>query len=226
VLAPLALLFMRRGWVRVFAIALVVYLLLWWQGMHQATRYLLPALVLACAMAGLATVRLWALRWGRVVVLAVGAVSAVVLVLMTGLYARQVLPAIVGAESQQHFVQRLTGDAGAFHWLDTHLPAGQVVGLMGVRNSYWVNRPYILYREPLFASGDDPAVLRRRLVDARVRYIAYEGGTPPTWLLPQLRQIATLPAKVVTSRTLGRTASYPDVVRVYVWNRPAQSKTS
>lgn len=219
VLAPLVLLFVRRGWVRWFSLAIVVYLLLWWQGMHQATRYLLPILVLAMPMAGLVAVRLWGSRWGRIYVAAAGTVSALLLVVITGLYARQVLPAIVGTESTPHFVQRLTGDSAAFHWLDTHIPRGDVVALMGVRNSYWVQRPYVLYREPLYASHNPPSVQRARLVAAHVRYIAYEGGTPPKWLMPELRQIATLQAKVVTSRTLGRTASYPDVVRVYRWLR-------
>lgn len=220
VLVPLAYLFARRSrWAQVLGAGTVVYLVLWWQGMHQATRYLLPLLGLTCALAGLAAVRLWEGRWGRRLVAGLGAVTAALLVAMTGLYARQVLPVIVGAESSHAFVQRLTGNADAFRWLDTHLPRGDVLALMGVRNSYWVDRPYVLYREPLFASGDDPAVLRRRLVAAHVRYIAYEGGTPPEWLLPELTQIATLQSHVVTSRTLGRTASYGDSVRVYRWNR-------
>jgi 4-amino-4-deoxy-L-arabinose transferase-like glycosyltransferase len=219
VLAPLVFLFVRRGWVRWFSLAIVIYLVLWWQGMHQATRYLLPVLALAAPMAGLAAVRLWESRWGRVLVGAAAAVSAALLVVITGLYARQVVPVIVGTESTQHFTQRLVGDTDAFRWLDTRLPKGRVVALMGVRNSYWVNRPYVLYREPLYASGNPPAVQRARLVAAHVRYIAYEGGTPPKWLMPELRQITTLQAKVVTSRTLGRTAGYPDVVRVYEWLR-------
>lgn len=219
VLAPLALVFSRRGWVRVVAVAVALYVVLWWQGMHQTTRYLLPALAFGAVLAGFAAVRLWERRWGKAILSGAAAVTAALLVVITGLYARQVLPGVVGTESTPAFVQRLTGDEDVFLWLEAHLPRRGRVLMMGFRNLYWFNRPYVRYTLPVFPSGNPPQVIRQRLREYDVTSIAYIGGTPPNWLMPELKQIATLSAVDVTSRTLGRVSSRPDYVRVYVWRR-------
>jgi 4-amino-4-deoxy-L-arabinose transferase-like glycosyltransferase len=217
VLMPLALVFSRRGWVRLLAIAICIYLVLWWQGMHQATRYVLPALAFGSALAGYAAVRLWETRWGRAIVAGVAAVSAVLLVAITGLYARQVLPGVVGTEATPAFVQRLTGTQTAYDWIDAHLPANGRVAMIGFRNLYWLDHPYVRYSAPLFPSGNPPAVARRRLEQQDVRWVATLAGAPPAWLAPRLRLLKVLPAQNVTSRTLGRVARQPELVRVYAW---------
>lgn len=217
VLAPLALVFSRRGWVRVLAIAIAIYLVVWWQGMHQATRYILPALAFAAALAGFAAVRLWERRLGRIVVSSLAGVAGVLLVVITGLYARQVLPGVVGTEPTGAFVQRLTGEEDAFTWLDTRLPKGGRVAMIGFRNLYWLNRPYVRYTLPLFPSENPPRVAAERLRQYDVRYIVTLAGRPPAWMTPQLRLIAVLHAQDVTSRTLGRVAHAPQLVRVYTW---------
>jgi hypothetical protein len=215
---PIAALFLRRRWIWWIVAGEIAYLLVWWQGMHQITRYLLPALALSCALSGYAAVELWRMRpWGLRLDLVLGVATALPLLAITGLFVSQVGPGVVGTESTGAFVQRLTGSYDALHWLDTRLPPGGRVMLFGARNLYWLDRPYVRATPPLFPDSEPASVTLRRMAQYHVRYVASLAGVPPVAVAAHSRQIAELPVDVVTSRTLGRLSSAPETLRVYEW---------
>jgi 4-amino-4-deoxy-L-arabinose transferase-like glycosyltransferase len=215
---PVVALFFRRRWVTWIAAGEVLFLVLWWQGMHQITRYLLPALALSAAMSGYAAVELWRRRgWARRLDCALAAATVAPLAVITALFAAQVLPGSFRTESTPAFVQRLTGSYDALHWLDTKLPAGGRVAVFGMRNLYWLQRPYVRGTPPLFDDSEPTPVLIRRMHAWDVRWIAWLAGQPPPSLAAQTKLIATLPVEVVTSRTLGRTQKTPEEFYVYAW---------
>jgi 4-amino-4-deoxy-L-arabinose transferase-like glycosyltransferase len=215
---PLAALAFRRRWILWLAAGEVVYLVVWWQGLHQVTRYLLPALALSTAMSGYAAVELWHRQpWGRRLDLVLALATAAPFLVMTGLFASQVGPGVVGTESTPVFVQRLTGQYDALHWLDTRLPRGGRVVLFGVRNLYWLDRPYVRGTPPLFSPLEPAPLLVARLHAYDVRYAASLAGGPTPEVAAHARLIATLPVEVVTSRTLGRLARTKETLRVYAW---------
>ena len=217
---PVAALFLarRRRWVWWLAAGEVAYLLVWWQAMHQITRYLLPALALSCALSGYAAVELWRRRsWGLRLDLVLAAATVAPFVVVTGLFASQVLPGVVGSESTPVFVQRLTGSYDALHWLDTRLPPGGRVMIFGMRNLYWLDRPYVRATEPLFPSGESAPLTIKRMKQNDVRYVATLAGVPPARIEVHSHLLVTLPVEVVTSRTLGRLARAPETLRVYAW---------
>jgi 4-amino-4-deoxy-L-arabinose transferase-like glycosyltransferase len=192
---------------RLLGVGIVAYLVVWWETMHQVTRYLLPILPFATLLAALAGVALW--DRGRRARLALGAVAVVTLVpfvAIAGLFTWRIGPGAVGIQNTSTFVQKQTGTYDAFHWLDVHLPAkGRV--LLGIRDAYWLNRPYAIFDVPLFNYRQltSDTVARMRKYD--VRYVAFLNGQLPTPLEPVRRQfhlIARLDVPFVTSRTLGR----------------------
>ena len=217
-LLPLAALAFRRRWVLWIAVGEAAYLVVWWQAMHQITRYLLPALALSTAMSGYAGVELWRRRgWLRRLDWALGLATAAPFVVITALFAVQVLPGSVGTESTRPFVQRLTGSYDALHWLDTRLPPGGRVLVYGLRNLYWLDRPYVRATGPLFSVGQPKALTIARMHEYDVRYVAAVAGVPPPEVLSRSRLLATLPIEMVTSRTLGRLARQSETMRIYAW---------
>jgi hypothetical protein len=220
-LAPLALGAGRVA--RVLALGIVVYLVVWWEAMHQITRYLLPACAFAAVLAGWAAVRLWERRgWGRRYVLAVAAATVVPFVAITGLFAWRTLPGAIGLESTAEHVQRQTGTYDAFEWLDEELPPeGRV--LVGIRNLYWLDRPHAAYDLPVFNFGISPEVAEARLRRFDVRYLAFLDGALPSPLeplRPRLRELARLDAPFVSSRTLARVEERELVVWAWCGARP------
>jgi len=192
---------------RVLALGIVAYLIVWWEVMQQITRYLLPILPFAAALAAAAGVELW--RGGRVgrgyatvsAVVAAGAFLAI-----AGLFAWRILPGALGIESQARFVQRQTGTYDAFAWLDHRLPpSGRV--LIGVRDLYWLDRPHAAFDVPYFSFEQPTRLTLERMRAIDVRYLAFVNGQLPPQLQPisrQLRLLARLDVPQVTSRTLGR----------------------
>src|SRR5262249_10450068 len=170
-------------------------LLVWWEVMHQVTRYLLPILPLAAVLAGWAAVELWR-RGGiaRAAVLGAAAISVVPFVAITGLFTWRIAPGALGLESSGRFVQRLTGPYDAFGWLDRELPRqGRV--LIGVRDLYWLNRPSAAYDVPLFNFRQPPQQALARMRRYDVRYLAFLNGSLPTPLeplRPRLRELGQL----------------------------------
>jgi 4-amino-4-deoxy-L-arabinose transferase-like glycosyltransferase len=215
---PLVALAFRRRWVLWIAAGEVLYLLTWWQGLHQVTRYLLPALALSTAMSGYAAVELWRRRpWGLRADVILAVATAAPFLAITGLFASQVGPGVAGTESTGAFVQRLTGQYDALHWLDTTLPPGGRVLMLGVRNLYWLDRPYVRGTAPLFAFEEPAATTVARMHAFDVRWVAALAGVPPPDVAAHAKLLATLPVQVVTSRTLGRLARQDEVLRVYAW---------
>jgi 4-amino-4-deoxy-L-arabinose transferase-like glycosyltransferase len=206
VLPPIAIALGGR-WARLLGVAILAYLLVWWEVMHQVTRYLLPVLPLAAVLAGWVAVALWERgRSGRAVVLAVAAITAVPLVAITALFTWRIAPGALGTERQGPFVQRLTGTYDAFRWLDRNLPKhGRV--LIGVRDLYWLDRPSAAFDVPLFSFRQATPATLERMRRYDVRYLAFLNGSLPTPLesiRPRLRELARLDVPFVTSRTLGR----------------------
>jgi 4-amino-4-deoxy-L-arabinose transferase-like glycosyltransferase len=201
---------------RLIGLGILVYLVVWWEEMQQVTRYLLPILAFAAVLAGWAAVRLWNARpLGRRVLLAVALIAVVPFVAITGLFAWRTGAGALGVESEGRYVQRLTGTYDAFRWLDTRLPPhGRV--LVGIRDLYWLDRPYAAYDVPLFNFGQPPqqAVARMRKYD--VRYLAFVNGALPTPLQHlRVKRLARLDVPFVTSRTLGRTSH--EILDVWAW---------
>jgi hypothetical protein len=218
VLPIVAVVLFRRRWVTPLAIVEIAYLVVWWQGMHQITRYLLPALALSTAMSGYAAVELWRRRgWWQRADWVVAAATAAPFAAITALFAVQVLPGAFGTESTPAFVQRLTGSYDALQWLDTKLPPQGRVIVFGMRNLYWLQRPYVRGTEPLFPFTEPTSQLVARMHAWDVRYIAALAGTPPPAVEAHSKLIATLPVEIVTSRTLGRIEKAPEQFRVYAW---------
>ncbi|HEY1368195.1 MAG TPA: glycosyltransferase family 39 protein [Gaiellaceae bacterium] len=214
-LPPVALLLGGRT-ARLLGLGLLVYVVLWWESLHQVTRYLLPVLPFAAALAGWAAVALWDRRGAaRGYVVAVAAITVVPLVAITGLFTWRIAPGALGFESEGHFVQRLTGTYHAFNWLDEELPPkGRV--LVGIRDLYYLDRPNATFDIPIFNFGppSEHAVARMRQYD--IRYLAFVGGKLPPSLMPisrQLRVRARLDIPFVTSRTLGHVQH----VQLVVW---------
>jgi hypothetical protein len=215
---PVAALFFRRRWIRWIAAGEALYLVVWWQGMHQITRYLLPALALSCALSGFAAVELWRRRpWGLRLDLLLAVATAAPFLVITGLFVTQVGPGVVGTESTGAFVQRLTGEYDALHWLDTNLPKQGRVMIFGMRNFYWLDRPYVRASEPLFPRSETASVEIARMHRDDVRYVATVAGVPPREVLEHSRLVARLSITEVTSRTLGRLARQTETMNVYRW---------
>jgi hypothetical protein len=89
--------------------------------------------------------------------------------------------------------------------------------VFGLRNLYWLDRPYVRATEPLFPLGEPGRVTIARMKRYNVRYVATVAGVPPAEIAAHSRQIAEIPVQVVTSRTLGRLARQPETMRVYAW---------
>ncbi len=216
-LAPIALAFARR-WVWALAAALLAYTVFWWEGMQQITRYLLPVLPFAAVLAALAGVELWRRGgWPRALAGATGLVTAGAFLAMTGLFSYRLVPGVVGAEPEGTFVQRVTGTYDALHWLDTRLPPeGRV--LVGMRNLYWLDRPYVRFTEPLFTPGHPTGLVVDRMRRYDVRYLAFfEGQLPPPLqaIRKQLKALAVLRVPEVQSRSLNRVVEKR--LAVYEW---------
>jgi Dolichyl-phosphate-mannose-protein mannosyltransferase len=215
-LAPVGAVFGGRG-ARLMAIGLLAYVIVWWEAMHQITRYLLLALPFAAVLAGVGTVALWERRRrARAYLGAVALVTVIPFIVITGLFTWRIAPGALGAEGTAAFVQRQTGTYDAFHWLDEHLPRqGRV--LLGIRDTYWLKRPDAVFDVTLFNYRQQTSVTLARMRKYDVRYLAFF-DEPPTPLLPvrrQLRLIARLDVPFVTSRTLGRVQHQQ--LDVWVW---------
>lgn len=204
---------------RRLGVGILAYLVLWTAAMHQITRYLVLVLGLAAPLAAIGL--LWCLArrdWWRRAALGVAVLTALAAAATTAVFAYQVGPGVAGTISQARYVQRLTGSYDALHWLDVRLPPDGRVLVFGVRNLYWLDRPYVAYYPPLFAPGDGAPYALRQMRRYDVRYVATLAGVPPDWLRPQLRQLATLSVTKVSSRTLLRTEG-TESLRVYAWCR-------
>jgi hypothetical protein len=206
---------------RVLGLAILVYLVAWWEGMQQITRYLLPILPLAAVLAALAAVWLWERRpLGRVALGAVAALTVVPFLAITGLFAWRIAPGALGLESRGDFVQRLTGTYDAFQWLDAKLPADGRL-LIGVRDRYWLERPSAAYDVPIFSYEQTPEKTIARMRKYDVRYLAFiDAGLPNPLHGLKLRKLATLAVPFVTSRTLGRVQQRQLVVWAWCGARP------
>jgi len=202
---------------RLLGVGIVAYLVVWWETMHQVTRYLLPVFPFVALLAALAAVALW--DRGRRARLALGAVAAITIVpfvAIAGLFTWRVGPGAVGIQSTSTFVQKQTGTYDAFQWLDAHLPAkGRV--LLGIRDAYWLNRPYAIFDVPLFNYRQETSVAATRMHRYDIRYLAFFTYLPKP-LLPlrgQLRLLVRLDVPFVTSRTLGRVQH--EELDVWLW---------
>lgn len=213
VLAPVGA-FVAGRWGRATGIGLLAYLVVWTASMHQITRYLLLVMPFSALLAAAGAA--WALRrgvWIRRGAVATLAVTGAVLAAITGVFAWQVAPGVAGTESTARYVQRLTGTYDGLRWLDTHLDGRGRLLVIGMRNLYWLNRPYVSFYPPLLAPGVDAATGRERLRGYDVRYVASLGGVPPRWL-GDLRLVAVLEVPHVASRTLARVDGN-QILRVY-----------
>jgi 4-amino-4-deoxy-L-arabinose transferase-like glycosyltransferase len=213
---PLVGALLGRRAARLLALGAFVYVVVWWEEMQQITRYLLPGLALATPLAGFAAAELWRRRpRGRVALAAIAVVTVAPLAAITGLFAWRIAPGALGTESQPHFVQRLTGTYDAFHWMDHNLPPGGRV-LIGIRDTYWLNRPAAVFDVPLFNFSQPSAQTIARMRQYDVRYVAFFDNTLPKELDPlRLRLLARLDVPYVTSRTLGRVQH--KVLDVWAW---------
>jgi hypothetical protein len=215
---PLVALAFRRRWVVWLAAGEVAYLLVWWQEMHQVTRYLLPGLALSTALSGYSAVLLWQRHgWARRFEWGLGFATLAPFAVITVLFAAQVLPGSFGTESTGSFVQRLTGSYEALHWLSANLPRGGRVLVFDIRNLYWLDRPYVRASGPLLSPGEPLPVVEARMHQYDVRYLVAMEGSLPRQLLTHSRLIRTLRITDVTSRTLGRISGTPEVFGVYAW---------
>ena len=205
---------------RLLGLGILAYLVVWWETMHQITRYLLPVLPFAAVLTGCAALALWERRRvARAYVGAVAVVTLIPLVAIAGLFTWRIGPGAVGAESTATFVQRQTGTYDAFRWLDRNLPQrGRV--LLGIRDAYWLDRPYAVFDVPLFSYEQPTRDAVERMHRYDVRYLAFLNGQLPTPLEPvrsQLRLLARLDVPFVTSRTLGRVEH--EQLDVWAWCR-------
>ncbi len=192
---------------RLLGLGILAYLVVWWETMHQVTRYLLPVLPFAAVLAGAAAIDLWDRgRRARMSLAAVAVVTALPFVAIAGLFTWRIGPGAAGTESTPVFVQKQTGTYDAFRWLDRNLPKGGRV-LLGVRDAYWLDRPYAVFDVPLFNYRQSSADTVARMHRYDVRYVAFINGQLPPSIQPltkQLRLLAKLDVPFVTSRTLGR----------------------
>lgn len=205
-LAPIGVVLGGRT-ARLLGLGILAYLLVWWETMHQVTRYLLPVLPFAAVLAGTAAIALWDRgRRARMSLAAVAVVTALPFVAIAGLFTWRIGPGAAGTESTPVFVQKQTGTYNAFRWLDRNLPkSGRV--LLGVRDAYWLDRPYAVFDVPLFNYRQSSADTVARMHRYDVRYVAFINGQLPPSIQPltkQLRLLARLDVPFVTSRTLGR----------------------
>ena len=192
---------------RLLGVGILAYLVVWWETMHQVTRYLLPVLPFAAVLTGFAAIALWERgKRARLYLGAVAVITVLPFLAIAGLFTWRIGPGAVGTESTPVFVQKQTGTYDAFHWLDGNLPAqGRV--LLGIRDAYWLNRPYAVFDVPLFNYEQKTADTVARMRKYDVRYVAFLNGQLPPSIEPikgQLRMLARLDVPFVTSRTLGR----------------------
>jgi len=133
-------------------------------------------------------------------------VTVIPFLAIAGIFTWRIGPGAIGTESTPVFVQKQTGTYDAFHWLDTNLPPqGRV--LIGIRDAYWLNRPYAVFDIPLFNFEQKTVDTVARMRKYDVRYLAFLNGQLPPSIEPlkrQLRLLTTLDVPFVTSRALGR----------------------
>ena len=191
----------------------LVFTVLWWALSPQA-RFLLPALGVLAACGGVAVARLanrgrsgWALvATGAAVIVAVWAVPSVALT-------RHLLPVVVGAESKQAFVQRLTGTGDALRAIAT-VTSGPVA-FAGYDLTFHFPGRVIQLNRPEFSMAPGHANAER-LASYGVRFlVVQEPGEiqEVTPLADCLKLVERFPASIVTSRAhLDRT---PIVLALY-----------
>lgn len=202
---------------RLLGLGVLAYVLVWWFAMHQITRYLLPILPVAAVLAAQGGMVLWGRRgWARRAVAAVAAATAAVFAAITGLFAWQVAPGALGLEDEGAFVQRLTGTYEALDWLERELPPDGRVLVIGVRNLYYLDRPYVRLFPPLLAPTDPTAKVIATMREYDVRYVAWLAGRPDEELGRDLRLLEALQVPRIGSRTLGRVEG-SETLRVYAW---------
>lgn len=192
---------------RLLGIGVLAYVIVWWEALHQVTRYLLFVLPFAAVLTGIAAVALWERRRrARTYLGAVAVVTVIPFVAIAGLFTWRIGPGALGIENTPTFVQKQTGTYDAFHWLDENLPKqGRL--LLGIRDAYWLNRPNAIFDVTLFnyRQKTPDTIARMRRYD--IRYLAFFNGQLPTPLEPvrqQFHLLARLDVPFVTSRTLGR----------------------
>ncbi|HLX19830.1 MAG TPA: glycosyltransferase family 39 protein, partial [Gaiellaceae bacterium] len=95
---------------RLLGLGILAYLVIWWETMHEVTRYLLPVLPFAAVLTGLAAVELWERRrrW-RMYVYAVAVVTVIPFLAIAGIFTWRIGPGAIGTESTPVFVQKQTG---------------------------------------------------------------------------------------------------------------------
>jgi Dolichyl-phosphate-mannose-protein mannosyltransferase len=215
VLAPVGVALGGRT-ARLLGLGILVYLVVWWETMQQVTRYLLPVLPFAAVLTGSAAIWLWQRR-ARVILAVVAVVTVVPFVAIAGLFTWRIGPGALRTQSTSTFVQKQTGTYDAFRWLDRNLPPhGRV--LIGIRDAYWLDRPYAVFDVPLFNYEQKTSDTVSRMHRYDVRYLAFLGDQPPTPLVPLRRQfhlLARLDVPFVTSRTLGRVEH--ETLDVWAW---------
>lgn len=193
----------RRGAVSVW-LGGAALVLAWWASSEQA-RFLLPALALFAAAAGAGMVSV-----PRPVVLAVMAVSAAAWAIPTALLERQLVPVAFGAESQPHFVQRMTGTYDALRAASRS--AGGTLALAGYNGIYYASGDAVFLGPGEFASD----VSRRDYLARLQRLDVTDVLAPAHGRIPALAPIrgclvplSTYAARFVTSRTRGTSESFP-----------------
>jgi hypothetical protein len=191
--------------------AAAAYGCVWWVLSPQA-RFLLPALAALAAVGG-AGAAAW-LRTPGIRRVAAGLVLAAAVVAWaasSGALTRQLLPPVVGAESRDHHLQRLTGTSDAYRAIARDTDGTVAVG--GYLFPYTYPGRALGLDAPEFASDVPPETYVRRLRAHRVRWIVVPelAGRAPALdpIRACLRRVRGYDARLVLSRTRGGSIPWP-----------------
>jgi hypothetical protein len=205
--APLAFLVphARRAAAFVWAAA-AVYVASWFFG-SQHYRFLAALAVPLSVLAALGIEAFVArTRATRVVGVAVVSGALAVGLGISVVYAAQFAPVVAGLESEDDFLRANTSYYAGTEWLNENLPADARV-LLGHVFAFPVDRPTVVATSDLLPSTAGPAetaAVFRRYGITHVAVLGQPGAPTPQLRQVRARQIAAVPVRAVTSRTLNR----------------------
>jgi hypothetical protein len=211
VFAVLALIVERSAAGVLLFIAAAAYCVVWVEQSAQA-RYLLPPLAILAAVAGAGAARwLRADAKRRLATFCVLALAGVAWFASSVALTRQLLPVTVGAESRNHFLQRLTGTYGSYREARASVGNG-VVGLVGYPFPFNFPGRAVTIDVPEFVPSLSRREYTNRLRPFGIRAILVAGdlrnqpGLAP--IASCVRWKAVYHGRYVTSRSLGQTKAY------------------
>jgi hypothetical protein len=215
--APLALMAARERRAAVVAWAFTLAYVAFWFLTSQQARFLAPlmgvlALLAAAGIVGLARRG----RAGRAAAAAITAGALAVGLSGSAVYAASFVPAGLGIEEEERFLLRTASYHDGVLWLNRELPPTATV-LIETESLLYLELPHVGFTRYVLPTSSSPERVRSFVREHGITHVAVlagSGGTAPQLEALDLRHLADVEVRGVTSRTLRR-AYLPATMAVY-----------